>query len=50
MLFSLAGVQVKLGKNREANEKLETILLFVPNYEGALEMRRMIEGGLPIAV
>jgi hypothetical protein len=50
MLFSLAGVQEKIGKNGEAGQKLETILLFDPYFEGALEMQRMIEGELPIAV
>jgi GT2 family glycosyltransferase/thioredoxin-like negative regulator of GroEL len=50
MLYSLAGVQVKMGKNGEASQKLETILLFDPGFEGALEMQRVIEGELPIAV
>jgi tetratricopeptide (TPR) repeat protein len=50
ILFSLAGVLIKMDKRNEALEKIETILLFDPKFEGAWEMQQMIGKKLPIAV
>ena len=50
MLFSLAGVLLKMEKSNEALEALETILLFDPKFEEAWEMQQMIDKKLPIAV
>ena len=50
ILFSLAGVLLKMEKRNEALEQLETILLFEPEFEGAWEMQQMIAEKLPIAV
>jgi len=50
MIFSLAGVLFRMDKGSEALEQLDTILLFDPNFEGAWEMRQMIDNELRAAV
>lgn len=44
MLFSIAGIQFKLGKINEAKENLENILVFDPNRNDAIQLMEIIEG------
>jgi len=43
MLYTLAGIQHKAGRNAEALESIEKVLLFAPGYEGGKELFERIQ-------
>ena len=44
MLFSLAGIQYKLGKKEDAKENLNKIFIFEPDRHDAIQLMKIIEG------
>ena len=48
MLYTLAGIQFKAGRNAEALESIEKVLLFAPDYEGGKELFERIQNDMNI--
>jgi hypothetical protein len=42
ILFSLAGLLYRLGKNSEALDNLDSLLIFEPSYEGGQKIRKLL--------